>query len=141
MQKAFTLIVGSLSLIIGLLLVNHRVSKIRSGIVTKATVLRVESKKDGEDMLYRPVLRFINRNNKPMNYTPPYRVPDWHIGETVKIFYRNDNYDEISVLSYWRDFGIALIFFCVGFVSLLIALGEYLVGRFFKTLNLPTPVS
>jgi hypothetical protein len=141
MGKGMLLIAGLVLLTIGMSLVYYRVSKIKAGIVTEATVLRVENKLDGEDMLYRPVLRFINYKNEPMIYRPNYRATDWHIGERVKILYTKDQYDNISILSYWKAFWIALVFLCGASVFLLISAGEYLTMRFFKTLKLPTPAN
>lgn len=141
MGKVIALIAGLPSLIIGLSLVYLNVSKIKAGIVTKATVLSIESKKDGTDMLYKPALRFINYKNEPMIYKPDYRATDWFVGETVKILYTKDHYDDISILSYWKTFGIALFFLCIALVSLLIACGEYLAGRFFKTLKISEPLT
>ena len=137
MRKNITLILGLISLVIGVLLVNYRVSTIKAGIVTKGTVLRIDEKWDGETMLYRPVLRFTNNRNEPVDYKPDYRTTDWYIGETVKLFYKNNTYEGLSILSYWRTFWAAIISFCVAFVTLLIAVGEYLARRFFKTLNYP----
>ena len=142
MGKVITLIAGLLSLIIGASLVYMRVSKIKAGIVTTATVLRVESKREGEDVLYKPILRFINYQNAPMILTPyAWSANDWYIGETVKVHYAKDRYDKVYILSYWKTFGIALTFLCVALVSLLIAGGEYLAGRFFKTLKYPEPIT
>ena len=133
--KGITFFTGLVSLTIGLSLFYYRISQIQKGIVSKATVLRVESKRDGEDMLYRPVLRFFNYRNEPMIYKPAYKATDWYTGETIKILYTKDHYDNISILSYFRTFGIALIFFCVALVSLFITGGEYWARHFFKTLK------
>lgn len=142
MRRSVALIIGLISLAIGLLLVTYRVSKIKSGIVTKATVVRVESKNDGDDVLFKPVLRFINYQNTSMLYKPyAWSADEWHANETVKLLYTKDHYDNISIISYWKTFGLALIFCCVALVSLLIAGGEYLASRFFKSLNIPPPVN
>lgn len=139
MRKNIALILGLISLVIGVLLVNYRVSTIKAGIVTKATVIRIDEKKEDDEWAYRPVLRFINYQNEPMIYKPSFQTGDndWLKGETVRIFYTKDNYDDISILSYWRAFWAAIISFCVAFVALLNATGEYLARRFFKTLNYP----
>lgn len=141
MGKGIALFIGLISLTIGLSLVYYRVSKIKAGIITNATVVSVESKKDGTDMLYRPVLRFINYRNEPMIYKPSFRAPDWYTGETVRVLYTKDHYDYVSILTYWRAFGFALLFLCSASVFLLITGGEYLAGRFFKTLNTPYPIN
>ena len=65
-----TLITGLLCLTIGLSLVNMRVSNIKAGIVTKATVIRVITNSDHEDVSYKPILRFINNQNTPMIFKP-----------------------------------------------------------------------
>ena len=141
MEKGITLIAGLGLLAIGLLVLFYRVSKIKAGTVTNATVLRVESKSDGDDVLYRPVLRFKNYKNEPMIFKPASYKADnnWLTGETIKILYIKDNYDDVSIISYWGTFWIALVFFCSASVFLLIAGGEYLAGRFFKTLKLHEP--
>jgi hypothetical protein len=141
MGKGITLFIGLVLLTIGLSLVYSRVSKIKKGIVATATALRIESKRDGDDMLYRPVLRFRNYKNEPMIYKPDYKAPDWYIGETVKILYTKDQYDNISILSYFRTFGLALFFLSGALVSLLIAGGEFLAARFFQTLKKPEPIN
>jgi hypothetical protein len=140
MGKGIPLFVGLVLLTIGLSLFYYRVSKIKAGIVTNATVLRIDSKRDGEDMLHRPILRFINYKDEPMIYKPEYRATDWYTGETVKILYTKDHYDDISILSYFSTFGIALIFFSGALVALFIAAGEYWSRYFFKTLKKPVPI-
>lgn len=143
MGKVITLVAGLVSLTIGVSLVYMRVSQIKAGIVATAMVLRVESKIDGDDVMYRPVIRFINYRNEPMIFKPAgYSADkDWLTGETAKVFYTKDHYDNVSILSYWKTFGIALLFFCVALVSLLISVGEYLAGLFFKTLNKPQSIN
>lgn len=143
MGKTFALITGLLSLIIGISLVGMRVSKIKAGIVTNATVLRVERKIAGDDVTYRPVVRFTNYKNERMIFKPASYSADnnWVTGETIKLHYTKDRYDNVSMLTYWKTFGVALIFCCVALVTLLIAMGEYLAGRFFKTLNYPQPLT
>lgn len=143
MRKAITLIVGLLSLTIGLVLVDMRVSQIKAGIVTDATVIRNETQKGLENgTLYKPIFRFKNYKNEPMIYTPSFSSSEsWSIGEKTKIVYTKDRNDKVYILSYWKTFGIALTFFCVALVSLLIAVGEYLAGRFFKTLKYPEPIT
>lgn len=137
-----TLITGLLCLTIGLSLVNMRVSNIKAGIVTKATVIRVITNSDHEDVSYKPILRFINNQNTPMIFKPyAWWGNDWHIGETVKLHYTKDRYDTISMLTFWKTFGIPLHFFCVALISFLIAGGEYVAGCFFKTLNYPQPLT
>lgn len=133
-----TLIIGLVSLTIGLSLVNMQVSKIKVGIVAKATVIQVESKSDHEGAMYKPVLKFINNQNMPMIFKPhAWSADDWNIGETVKLLYTKDHYDTVSMLTYWKTFGVALTFCCVAIVSLFMAGGEFLAVRFFKTLKYP----
>lgn len=134
-----TLIIGLVSLTIGLSLVNMRVSKIKAGIVTTATVIRVEPKMGSEnETLYKPIFRFKNYKNEWMIYTPSFSSSDsWTIGEKIKIVYTKERDDKVFILSYWKTFGIELVFFCVALVSLLIAAGEFLAVRFFKTLKYP----
>jgi hypothetical protein len=138
MQKAITLIVGLLSLIIGLALVHMRVSKIKAGIVTDAAVAQIKILKGSEnETLYKPIFRFKNYKNEQMIYTPSFSSSDsWIIGEKIKIVYTKDS-DKVYILSYWKTFGIALFFFCVAAVAFLIAGGEYVAGRFFRTLSYP----
>lgn len=143
MGKAFTLAVGLLSLTIGISLVCMRVSQIKAGIVTKATVLRVERKIAGDDVMYRPVVRFINYRNERMIFKPAGYSADnnWLTGEMVRLHYIKDRYENVSMLTYWKTFGVPLHFLCIALVSLLIAGGEFLADRFFKTLNYPQPLT
>jgi uncharacterized protein DUF3592 len=143
MRKSLSLIIGLISLVIGLLLVTYQVSKIKAGIVTRAKVVRIDEEKEGDEWAYRPVLRFINYKNEPMVYKPSFQTGDndWLTGETVRIFYTKENYDDISILSYWRTFWAAIIAFCVAFVTLLNAVGKYLARQFFKTLNYPNALT
>jgi hypothetical protein len=140
MRKGINLYIGLGLLTIGLSLFYFRVFKLKEGIVTNATVLRIDSKQDGEDMLYRPVLSFINYKNEPLLYKPAYGTDDWYIGEKVKFFYTKDNYDDVSILSYWSTFGVVLLFICGASVFLFNVVGKYLAGRFFKTLIRSTPI-
>lgn len=139
MRKSISLIIGLISLVIGLLLVNYHVSKIKAGIVTKATVIRNETRKGLEnETLYKPIFRFMNYKSESMIYTPSFSSSDsWSIGETVKIVYTKDRYDNVRMLTYFKTFGVALFFLCIALVSLLIPGGEYLARRFFKTLSYP----
>ena len=142
MGKGIALIVGFVSLIIAVSLVCMRVSKIKAGIVTVAAVIRID-KKAGPDneTLYKPIFRFRNYKNEPMIYTPSFSGNDWSIGETVKIIYTKDQYENVRMLAYFKTFGVELFFCCVALVSLFIAGGEYLAARFFKTLKMPVSVS
>jgi len=135
MKKGRYLFIGLILLTIGLFAFYNRVSKIKAGIVTNATVLRIDRKQGGEDVLYQPTLQFINYKNQPMNYKPAWSTGDWYTGEKVKLLYTRNNYNNISILSYWGTFGFALLFFCGALVFLFVAAGEYLAGRFFTTLK------
>ena len=137
MRKGIPLFIGLVLLIIGLALFEYRVSKIKAGIVADATVVRIDRKQDGDDLLYAPVLAFINYKNDSMMYKAGYSANDWYIGEKAKILYTKDHPDDISILSYWGTFGFILLFFCGALVSLFIAGGIYLGERFLKTLKNP----
>jgi len=137
MRIRIRFIIGLALLTIGLLVFYHRVSKIKAGIVTNATVLHVDRKQSGKQILYKPVLRFINYRNEAVICTAAYEVTDYYTGEKVKILYTKDHYDTISILSYWGTFGLAVTFFCGALISMLITGGEYLAGRFFATLKRP----
>ena len=76
-----------------------------------------------------------------MIYKPEYRATDWGTGETVKILYTKDRYDDIAILSYFRTFGVALIFLSGALVCLFIAAGEYWSRYFFKTIKKTAPIS
>jgi hypothetical protein len=145
MGKGIAFFIGLVSLSIGLSLVYMRISKIKAGIVTKATVVRIiKSKSKGleNETLYKPIFRFKNYKNEPMIYTPSFSGNnDWSIGETVKIVYTKDKYDNVRMLAYFKTLGIELFFCCVALVSLFIAGGEYLAGRFFKALMQPAPIN
>lgn len=142
MRKNIMLIIGLISLVIGLLLVNTRVAKIKAGIVTTATVVRIEKRKKSDHWAYRPVLRFINYQNTPMIFKPDgWSDNNWDVGETIKLHYTKDSYDNVSMLTYWKTFGVALHFCCIALILLLMSAGEYLAARFFKTLNYPQPLT
>lgn len=139
MGKTIALITGLLSLIIGISLVGMRVSEIKTKFAAEASVIRIDTSENTEkETSYKPIFRFRNYKNESMIYTPSFTDSDiWSIGERVKIVYTKDRYNTVSILSYWKTFGIALFFFCVAAVAFVIAGGEYLAGRFFKTLNYP----
>lgn len=137
MRKGISLITGLVLLIIGFTLFYYRVSKIKAGIVTIATVLRVDSKRNGKNMLYRPVLQFTNYKKELMIFKADYSVNNWYPGEKAKILYSKYQYDTISILSYWGTFGLELSFFCGALVFLFIAGGEYWARHFFNTLKKP----
>lgn len=142
MERRIALITGLFALVIGVLLVGISVFKIKTGIVAKATVIRVEIIDDGEKTLSQPVSRFINYQNKPMLFRPDaWSAEDSEIGRTMKICYTKDQNDKAFILSYWNNFGVPVHFFCIAIISLLIAGGDFLAERFFKTLNSPAPLT
>lgn len=122
---------GLTSLIIGLIYLRRRISFIKTGTETMATVIRIEvdvqkstdsDNTTSDHTTYTPHFKFITHDEKEIifQHGKSRTWGKWSIGDQVKVFYNVYYPYDIVVGTFWGSYGKPIIFLLVA-IALIIA--------------------
>lgn len=118
----FLIVIGNLFLLWGLLFLNHRITFIKSGIETIATVIRIEvlvnKSEDADNTKYIPHFKFITHDEKEIIFIhgKSGQWGKWSIGDQIKVVYNDAFPYDMLVRTFWGSYGRSVILLSVAFL-------------------------
>ena len=118
----FLIVVGNLFLLFGLLFLRHRISFIRSGIETDATVIRIEvsinKSEDADNTKYIPHFKFTTHDEKEIIFVhgTSGKWGKWSIGDQIKVVYNDAFPYDMMVRTFWGTYGRSVILLSIAFL-------------------------
>lgn len=137
------MIVGVILLVIALKVLADRLSLVKTGEKTVATVIGLEEsrstrKRNGrtrERVTYKPIFKFFTTGNREVIYRGYFSSSHpgaWRVGDQIKIVYNASNPTEAKVLTYAGTFLLPVFLLAVAFLCILISGGYYLAQNIFS---------
>jgi hypothetical protein len=132
MEYAF-MFAGLLFLIIGLLVLKGRISFIKNGVETHATVIRIEvaicKTEEGDHTSYIPHFKAITHDEKEIifKYGGSETWGKWSIGDQIKVVYNDSFPYDIVIPTFWGAYRKTVILLALAFVFLCIAGRHFIV--------------
>jgi hypothetical protein len=130
MEYAFFL-AGTLFLIFGLVFLKDRISFLKYGIESWATVIRIEVRihetEDGKETTYIPHFKVITHFDQEINFTygGSGEWGRWKIGDKLKVIYNDGFPGDVLVCTFWDKYRkiiilltLAILFFIIGLLKL-----------------------
>jgi hypothetical protein len=137
MWYGLTLAVGALLFILAVIFFNQRLSLLKYGERTVATVIELERSSSDGGYVYKPIFKFRTHDRREIIYRGYFSSSPatWEVGEKANVVYKADDPNKVKVLTYFGTFGLPVILFAISFPFIIIGGGYYVVQTFFKSFS------
>lgn len=133
------LVTGILLLCMSLSNLHDRITLLKGGFVTEATVIDYKYKtiSTGESISF-PVIKYTNYDKEEITqlYRKPYSGA-WRVSDKVKIVYVKNYVSATTALDFWALFDEIVLYLCAAIICLFISIGYFLSQLYFKPLISP----